>query len=424
MDDSTSIARATIPVLATNRRRLLGGFVGGTLAGVCGWQQTEADRKRQRKRHDKNRKRRRDQGGDTRRGEGARKQEGSSRRRGEGTSKQGGGSPALKVLTRNLYFGANLQPIFEATSFPDLLTRVGEAFAMVHATNFPERATAIADEIAATDPHLVGLQEVTIWRTGTPVDVTTWRPGTPAATVAYDFLAILLDELAVRGKTYAVVAKVENVDAQAPGFTTTGLVQDIRITDHDVMLARTDLPKSIFKVGGAESGNFTARITTELLGTPIETKSGWTRVDVHVRGQVVRVVETHLEPFDLSIQEQQRVELVSGPLVTSLPTVLVGDLNSPADRGSTYRKMLAEEGFVDAWTSTRGDDAGFTWGHAADLRNPEPTLTERIDYVLTRGGITASSANRIGHEPEDRTPSGLWPSDHVGVWAVLHLKDA
>jgi endonuclease/exonuclease/phosphatase family metal-dependent hydrolase len=217
---------------------------------------------------------------------------------------------------------------------------------------------------------------------------------------------------------------VQNVDAQAPGFTDAGLVQDIRLTDHDVMLARTDLPENVFKIGGGASGHFTAKVTSSLLGMPIETKSGWTRVDVHVRGRAVRVVETHLEPFDLDIQERQWVELVRGPLVTSVPTVLVGDLNSPADRGSTYQKLLAEEGFVDAWTSTRGDDAGFTWGHAADLRNPEPTLTERIDYVLTRGGITASSTNRVGHEREDRTPSGLWPSDHVGVWAVLHLTDA
>jgi hypothetical protein len=424
MPDSTSDARATLPVLETNRRRLLGGLVGGTLAGVVGWQQTAADRTPQRTRHATHRKRRGDQGGASRRGQGASTQEGSAPRRGAGRSTPGGGAPALKVLTRNLYFGANLQPLFAATSFPDLLTRVGAAFAMVHATNFPERATAIADEIAATDAHLVGLQEVTLWRTGTPVAVTDWRPGTPAETVAYDFLALLRDALAARGKSYAVVATVQNVDAQAPGVTAAGLVQDIRLTDHDVMLARTDLPEHVFTIGGGASGHFTATVTSSLLGTPIATRSGWTRVDVHLHGHAVRVVETHLEPFELSIQEQQRRELVNGPLVTSVPTVLVGDLNSPADGGSTYQKLLAEEGFVDAWTSTRGDDAGFTWGHAADLRNPDPILTERIDYVLTRGGITAASTNRVGHEREDRTPSGLWPSDHVGVWAVLHLADA
>ena len=89
--------------------------------------------------------------------------------------------------------------------------------------------------------------------------------------------------------------------------------------------------------------------------------------------------------------------MVNGPLSnSSLPTVLLGDLNSPAPAGSTYTAMLAA-GFEDAWISTGGDDAGFTWGHAADLRNPEPTLTHRIDFVLMRGGITAASSNRVGH---------------------------
>lgn len=410
MDDERVTLEIDRHSAGSTRRRLLSGFVGGTLAGVFGCQATEADRKRQSKRHDKNRKRLRDQGGDVQRG-GPRK---------EGKSKPRGGSPALKVLTRNLYFGADLQPIFQAVSFPDLLTKVAQAFAMVQATDFPERAKVLADEIADATPHVVGLQEVTIWRTGTPVNVADWTPGLPAETVEYDFLAILLDELAARGKAYAVVARVENVDAQAPGFTAAGLAQDIRITDHDVILARTDLPKHVFEVGAAASGNFTAKVTGSLLGLPVDVKSGWTNVDVSLHGRRVRIVETHLEPFDLAIQERQRVELVGGPLATAAPTVLMGDLNSPADRGSTYQEMLAE-GFEDAWSATRRNDAGFTWGHAADLRNPEPTLTERIDFVLTRGGLTASSANRVGHELEDRTPSGLWPSDHAGVWAVLHL---
>jgi endonuclease/exonuclease/phosphatase family metal-dependent hydrolase len=135
-------------------------------------------------------------------------------------------------------------------------------------------------------------------------------------------------------------------------------------------------------------------------------------------------VNTHLEPFDLGIQVAQAKELLAviDELNTGSPTVLLGDLNSAAPNGETYDNILKAE-FIDAWSSKRGDDAGFTFGHAEDLRNPKPTLTERIDYVLTRGNITASSANRVGHELEDRTPSGLWPSDHVGVWAVLQLED-
>jgi hypothetical protein len=412
MHNETSALDAKQPSARSSRRLLLGSFVGAPLAGVFGGLATEAERKRQSERHDKHRKRPRDQGGDAQRKTGPSTTEGGRKPR--------DGSPALKVLTRNLYFGADLQPVFQAVSFPDLLTKVAQAFAMVQATDFPERAKVLAGEIAEADPHLVGLQEVTIWRTGTPVNVADWTPGLPAETVEYDFLAILLDELAARGKAYAVVAKVENVDAPAPGFTAAGLAQDIRITDHDVILARTDLPNHVFEVGAAASGNFTAKVTGSLLGQPIDVKSGWTKVDVNLHGRRVRIVETHLEPFDLGIQERQRVELVGGPLATAAPTVLVGYLNSPADKGNTYQEMLAA-GFEDAWATTRRNDAGFTWGHAADLRNPEPTLTERIDFVLTRGGLTASSANRVGHELEDRTPSGLWPSDHAGVWAVLHL---
>jgi hypothetical protein len=321
------------------RRRLLGGFVGGTPAAVFGWQATEADRKRQSKRHDKHPKGQPTQGGDAQRGKDPSEA--------EGAGKQGSDSRALKVLTRNLYFGADLQPILQATSFPGLLTTVAQTFATVQATNFPERAKALADEIAGASPHVVGLQEVTIWRRGTPVDVARWTPGTLAETVEYDFLAILLDELAARGKAYAVVAQVQNVDAQAPGFAGAGLVRDVRLTDHDVLLARTDLPDKVFTVGGAESGNFAARVAGSLLGMPIAIPSGWTRADVSLWGRTVRIVETHLEPFDLGIQELQRAELVNGPLATAAPTVLIGDLNSPADRGSTYQKLVAA-GFADA----------------------------------------------------------------------------
>jgi hypothetical protein len=55
------------------------------------------------------------------------------------------------------------------------------------------------------------------------------------------------------------------------------------------------------------------------------------------------------------------------------------------------------------------------------LRNPSPTLTKRVDLVLTRGGFETVSADVLGEEPGDRTPSGLWPSDHAGVVATLRL---
>jgi endonuclease/exonuclease/phosphatase family metal-dependent hydrolase len=409
MDDSTLDARAKDSGFETNRRRLLGGLVGGTLAGLAGGLETEAKKGRRAKRHDKSRKRARTQSGD---------QRGNQRK---GAAK--GSAKALKVMTRNLYLGADLAPTFGAGNIPALVEAVTGIYDMVQATNFPERAKALADEIADFDPHVVGLQEVTLWRSESPSSLTL----TPdAKIVEYDFLEILLGELAARGKSYAAVAKATNFDAEAPrGIFPTDL-HDVRITDRDMILARTDLPKNVFEVTNRQQGNYKHGTEIQVLpNVKIPVQRGWNAVDVTLQGRTVQVVNTHLEPFDLVTQVEQAKELLEiiDRLNSGSPTVLLGDLNSVAPAGESYRIFLEAE-FVDAWTATRGDDPGFTWGHAENLRNPEPALTQRIDYVLTRGGIRASSTNRVGHELEDRTPSGLWPSDHVGVWAVLHLENA
>ncbi len=84
---------------------------------------------------------------------------------------------------------------------------------MVQATDFPARAKVLADEIAAVAPHVVGLQEVEVWRSQTPSD---FRPHPNATTVEYDFLALLLYVLAQRGKSYEAVATIQDADAEAP----------------------------------------------------------------------------------------------------------------------------------------------------------------------------------------------------------------
>jgi hypothetical protein len=69
------------------------------------------------------------------------------------------------------------------------------------ANDFPARAEAIADEIAAAKPDLVGLQEATLYRTDVPPD----GPATRAETVALDFLATLEAALQARGLSYEAV---------------------------------------------------------------------------------------------------------------------------------------------------------------------------------------------------------------------------
>jgi endonuclease/exonuclease/phosphatase family metal-dependent hydrolase len=224
---------------------------------------------------------------------------------------------------------------------------------------------------------------------------------------------------------------VTNFDSEAPRATAespTGL-QDIRLTDRDVIIARTDLAPSVFSVSNPQAGNFQTNFTISNPVFSFTVVRGWTAVDATLLGRTVRAVNTHLERFSPPVQMAQGNEILAGPANTSLPVVLLGDLNSAAGEGGvpgesdtpTYDNMIAA-GFVDAWSKTRGDDAGFTCCHAEDLRNPTPTLTERIDFVLLRDGFDPSGALRVGHEVEDVTPSGLWPSDHAGVWAVLQLR--
>ncbi|MER5758030.1 endonuclease/exonuclease/phosphatase family protein [Streptomyces sp. NPDC002082] len=340
-----------------------------------------------------------------------------------------GGRTALRVMTRNLYLGADLAPVLAATSPQGLVAAVTAVWANVQATDFPERAEALADEIAESDPHLVGVQEAVLWRSQTPAG-----PGS-ATHVEYDFLQILLDELSARGKHYAAVASVTvGSDFEAPRSTPGGL-QDIRLTDRDVLLARTDLPAHKFSVANAQSARFQSHLPVcrPVLGcppnAPLRIERGWVAADATLGGRTARVVTTHLEPAAPAVQEAQADELIAGPLNTTLPTVLLGDLNSaaggvgatPGTDTQSHNRLLAA-GFTDAWTATRPRDPGFTCCQAPDLRNATSTLTQRIDYVLFRGKVKALTAHRVGHALADRTPSGLWPSDHAGVRSVLRLR--
>jgi endonuclease/exonuclease/phosphatase family metal-dependent hydrolase len=160
----------------------------------------------------------------------------------------------------------------------------------------------------------------------------------------------------------------------------------------------------------------------------VTVERGWVSVDAKVRGKTFRFINTHLEPIDIAPQAQaaiqlaQATELLQGPANTSLPVVLVGDFNSPADgSGTDTYEVLVGAGFEDTWSQTHPGDPGYTWGHDADLQNEDVNLTQRLDLVLFRGDLRALSADIVGEDPADRTPSGLWPSDHAGVVATLGI---
>jgi hypothetical protein len=327
-----------------------------------------------------------------------------------------GGNKFVTVMTRNLYIGGAVEPFFEpgvtTTQIPGLAAQL---WATVQATDFPERAAAIADEMEETRPALVGLQEVALWRTQFPGDA--FSPaGVPATEVVYDFLEILLAELEARGLSYRAVTVRENIDVEA--FTIPGF-RDVRLTDRDAILARSDV-----KVEATDGGTFQAAISVPLGGAggpTVNVVRGWSSAVVKIQGVELVFANTHLEPFSPIVQGFQAAELYGIFAGESRPVVLVGDFNS-APGESTYA-LFTGGGYVDAFGALHPGVDGFTCCQLEDLLNPTSVLDERVDHVFLGGALSPKEAVIVGADPADRTEFGLWPSDHAGVTARIRLEN-
>jgi endonuclease/exonuclease/phosphatase family metal-dependent hydrolase len=340
----------------------------------------------------------------------------------------------LSVMSQNLYLGGDVLGVVGAVVSGDpnqVVPAVSAFWQQVVASDFAQRAETIAAEIADQQPLLVGLQEVSLYRTGPALDPA------PATNVALDYLQILLDKLAADGQHYAAAAVNEAFDAEAPGYTTSGVLQDIRLTDRDVILARTDLPSWQFSVSASQGQDFQAHVP---IAAGLDLVRGWTAVDAQVLGQTIRFVNAHLEtpvagmPVFAAVQLMQADELVAGPLQTDLPVILVGDFNSDAGVPTAadhapYDHLIAA-GLQDAWSETNPTASladGYTYGDNTDLRQtPLATNPERIDLILYRGDMRAREMERVMDPIPDPSATGpLWASDHAGVAATvsLHVSD-
>ncbi len=320
-----------------------------------------------------------------------------------------GRDDAIGVMTRNLYLGADLAPVISATTPQQFIAATTAVWLMVKNNDFHTRARALAAEIAATRPALVGLQEAVTWRTQSPSDGT----ATPATDVAFDYVPELLAALKARGLEYRLAAKVELLDVEAP--TAPALDLDIRLTDHGAILARADV--QVTKSGGVVFTNLLSFPT--VVGT-VTLPRGYVSVDATVEGEQLRFVSTHLESFHPGIRTLQATELVQALAGETRPVILAGDLNSRP--GTEGEAVLAGAGFEDVWPQIRGNP-GLTCCFLEDLRLTKgAAFTERIDYVLTRGPFEPRKATVLGSHPNSRV-DGLWPSDHGGVFAEVRVDD-
>ena len=334
--------------------------------------------------------------------------------------------PGVTVMTRNLYFGTDLAPVLAATDQASFLSAVKAAYAEAQASNFAGRMGRVADEIAATRPDLVGLQEAVQWRTDPP----DFQPTPDATTDAGDFVQLLLAALAARGLDYTVASQSTGYDVEAPGGTPPFFadLMDYRLTQHEVILARVEHGLTLSNANGDHYPAF-AQIPT-VLGS-VDLLWAWASVDVTKGGRTFRFATTHLDSNFGGLQRLQAQEFLADGRAgnTSLPLVWVGDFNSAADlTGATgappdtaTHNDVTAAGFTDAWAATRPGEPGFTCCNAENLLNPTPTYDHRIDYVFTRGAVHPILAARVGVLPFERLPSGQWPSDYAGVVAALDI---
>ena len=327
--------------------------------------------------------------------------------------------PEVKVMTRNMYFGADLTRSIAAGTIPELLDANAQIYTNVIHSDIPARARLIAREIARTRPDLVGLQEVSQWLSGPlgdPADATT---------VEYDQLASLLHWLALYGAPYKVVKAQQQIAIESPAGAPYG--KDFRLVDRDVILAPKWGSPGV-TLSNATGANFVNNFSvTTGVGATIEVKRGWVSVDVNAKGRKFRFVNTHLESFHPGFRAQQAGELVAPTgAVGSAPgkVVLVGDMNS--DPNAPYPDNLAfgallAGGLTDTWTSANPGDPGYTFGFGELVDDPSPAglFNQRIDHVMTKGDVAVASSRLIGLDPANRTASGLWPSDHAGLVAKL-----
>jgi endonuclease/exonuclease/phosphatase family metal-dependent hydrolase len=337
----------------------------------------------------------------------------------------GKGKRDLTVMTRNLYLGSSLGPALEASTPEAFVEAVARIYATVQYTNFPQRAEAIADEIEAEAPDLIGLQEVTKWTTAGVSP----PPG-------YDFLAILQSDLEARGLDYSVAAVAHNANiGPAPLVSETCPVVSgqftcsVQLEDRDVILVNDDTPGLTWS--NPQSGHYTAQQVIESPVGPLSFDRGWASIDARLKRLPFRFVDTHLETEESPlVQEAQAAEFLAGPGKGGT-IVATGDFNSASDGSTTasYALLTAPGKFRDAWDeeqlgpgSTCCQESNTPPLAPGALNNPVSTLRTRIDLILSRGAARSSGdeAELVGDTPFQATPP-FWPSDHAGVVGVLHL---
>jgi endonuclease/exonuclease/phosphatase family metal-dependent hydrolase len=326
----------------------------------------------------------------------------------------------VTFATYNVDFGADLAPLFVITNLPALIVAAHGVYQQMIASNYPERAAAIAHLLAKERPDLIGLQEADTWETldlANPAAGFTMPPSN-------DFPALILADLAADGVPYDVTVRNKTAQAQLPIDTRTL----VRYTDYNLVLTRSGVPTRMLSTSNSSEGQYAAHIPLPPLFSGVNVTRGWASVDVTVWGRTFRFFTTHLEAYSDLVRNLQAAQLAGMIANSTHPVVVTGDINSqPPECPNTVQtgaySILESAGLVEVWPSAEEHNAcgGFTAGQSS-LTSPTSNLDHRIDVIFFQPSKwDAIQAGVIGGQLRDKTPSGLWPSDHAGSVATLKM---
>jgi hypothetical protein len=342
--------------------------------------------------------------------------------------------PKITVMTRNVFLGADLSPAIGAATIADAIDGAGEIWNEMQSTKFPERAKPLAREIKRSKADLVGLQEVALWRVQTPSDggappISPIPGAKPATKVEQDFLAILKRELKKIHAGYKVVVVQREFQAElpvdadgvdSPDDGIAGADLDASLTMRDVILVKRS---SKVKLGKTRRGHYKTRYEPNVGGLEIPVDRGWASVEARLKGKKFRFIDTHLEAFgDPKIREAQAIELTKGPLKTKRQVILVGDLNSGIARHNEPEQPGDDLAFRALAAFGMKDNGAIQSCCYPSLFDPNGVFDHTVDHVLSKPGLKKLKAVVTGNKRSERTPSGLWPSDHGGVVSTLRLR--
>ena len=239
---------------------------------------------------------------------------------------------------------------------------------------WPQRRPLMCEVITNIAPDLIGTQE----------GLHAQLMDLASDLLDYDWVGVGRDDGQVKGEFMAVFYRKTRLEPLA--------------TNHFWLSDTPEIP------GSTTWGNSNRRMVT------------WLKFRDRLTGEEFFLFNTHFD-HQVQLAREKSAELVRQrvtQLETKLPVLLIGDFNAAAGANKAYEILTNGNFFADAWTTatTRTGDGIGTFNDFKPGLRPGP----RIDWILTRGAITAERAETVTF-----SRAGQFPSDHFPVVARLKL---